>query len=33
MGVQDDAAGAWQCPAALATVVAATIHDTVPAAS
>jgi hypothetical protein len=28
MGFQDDAAGSWQCPAALATVVADTIHDT-----
>jgi len=29
MGFQDDAAGAWQCPAALATAVAENIHDTV----
>jgi hypothetical protein len=28
MGFQDDAAGTWQCPAALATVVAENIHDT-----
>jgi hypothetical protein len=28
MGFQDDAAGSWQCPAALATVVANNIHDT-----
>jgi hypothetical protein len=28
MGFQDDAAGTWQCPAALATVVADNIHDT-----
>jgi hypothetical protein len=28
MGFQDNAAGAWQCPAALATTVAAHIHDT-----
>jgi hypothetical protein len=28
MGFQDDAAGIWQCPAALATVVAENIHDT-----
>jgi hypothetical protein len=27
MGFQDDAAGTWQCPAALATTVAANIHD------
>lgn len=27
MGFQDDAAGAWQCPAALATTAAANIHD------
>ena len=29
MGFQDEAAGAWQCPAELATVVAENIHDTV----
>jgi hypothetical protein len=29
MGFEDDAAGSWQCPAALATVVAENIHDTV----
>jgi hypothetical protein len=28
MGFQDDAAGAWQCPVALATLVADNIHDT-----
>jgi hypothetical protein len=28
MGFQDYAAGAWQCPASLATLVAAHIHDT-----
>jgi len=28
MGFQDDAAGTWQCPASLATVVADNIHDT-----
>jgi len=28
MGFQDDAAGSWQCPAALAAVVADHIHDT-----
>jgi hypothetical protein len=28
MGFQDDAAGAWQCPVALATTVAEHIHDT-----
>jgi hypothetical protein len=28
MGFQDDAAGSWQCTAALATVVADNIHDT-----
>lgn len=28
MGFQDNAAGAWQCPAALATLVADNIHDT-----
>ena len=27
MGFQDDAAGSWQCPAALATTAAANIHD------
>ncbi len=27
MGIQDQSAGAWQCPAALATTVAANIHD------
>lgn len=27
MGFQDDAAGSWQCPAALAGTVAANIHD------
>ncbi|MGO9030153.1 MAG: hypothetical protein ACLQOZ_16175 [Acidimicrobiales bacterium] len=31
MGFQDDAAGSWQCPAALATLVAENIHDTVSA--
>jgi hypothetical protein len=31
MGFQDDAAGSWQCPVALAAVVAANIHDTVSA--
>jgi hypothetical protein len=31
MGFQDDAAGSWQCPVALAAVVAANIHDPVPA--
>jgi hypothetical protein len=29
MGVQDNSAGTWQCPAALATVVANNIHDTI----
>jgi hypothetical protein len=29
MGFQDEAAGTWQCPAGLATVVAEHIHDTV----
>jgi len=29
LGFQDDAAGSWQCPVALATDVAAHIHDTV----
>jgi 3D (Asp-Asp-Asp) domain-containing protein len=29
MGFQDDAAGTWQCPAALAMVVVENIHDTV----
>jgi hypothetical protein len=29
LGFQDDAAGPWQCPAALATFVAENIHDTV----
>jgi hypothetical protein len=29
MGFQDDAAGSWQCPAALAATVAAHIHDTI----
>ena len=29
MGFQDDAAGSWQCPSALATQVADHIHDTV----
>ena len=28
MGFEDDAAGTWQCPTALATVVAENIHDT-----
>ncbi len=28
MGFQDNAAGAWQCPMALATTVAEHIHDT-----
>ena len=28
MGFQDDAAGSWECPAPLATVVADNIHDT-----
>jgi hypothetical protein len=28
MGFQDNAAGSWQCPSALATVVANNIHDT-----
>jgi hypothetical protein len=28
MGFQDNSAGTWQCPAALATVVANNIHDT-----
>jgi len=27
MGFQDDVAGSWQCPAALASTVAANIHD------
>jgi len=27
MGIQDQSAGSWQCPAALATTVAANIHD------
>ena len=27
MGFQDDSAGTWQCPAGLATTVAANIHD------
>jgi hypothetical protein len=27
MGIQDSAAGSWQCPTALATTVAANIHD------
>ena len=27
MGIQDNAAGSWQCPAALATTAAANIHD------
>jgi hypothetical protein len=27
LGFQDDAAGTWQCPAALAASVAANIHD------
>jgi hypothetical protein len=27
IGIQDDAAGSWQCPAALATLVADNIHD------
>jgi hypothetical protein len=31
MGFQDDAAGTWQCPAPLAAVVAANIHDTLSA--
>jgi hypothetical protein len=31
MGFQDDAAGSWQCPLALAAVVAANIHDSVSA--
>ena len=29
MGFQDEAAGTWQCPAGLATVVAENIHDTI----
>ena len=29
MGFQDDSAGTWQCPAALATIVAANIHDSI----
>ncbi len=29
MGFQDDAAGAWQCPPALGTIVAENIHNTV----
>jgi hypothetical protein len=29
LGRQDDAAGAWQCPASMATSVAAHIHDTI----
>ena len=29
MGFQDDSAGTWQCPAALATVTAANIHDSI----
>jgi hypothetical protein len=29
LGFQDDAAGSWQCPSALAADVAAHIHDTV----
>jgi hypothetical protein len=29
MGFQDDAAGAWQCPATLATTTAANIHDSI----
>jgi hypothetical protein len=29
MGFQDGVAGAWQCPAALASTVAANIHDSV----
>jgi hypothetical protein len=32
MGFQDNAAGTWQCPTALATVVALNIHDTLSAA-
>jgi hypothetical protein len=28
MGFEDDAAGTWQCPTALAAVVAENIHDT-----
>jgi hypothetical protein len=28
MGIQDDAAGVWVCPATLATFVAGNIHDT-----
>jgi hypothetical protein len=28
VGIQDDAAGAWACPATLATFVASNIHDT-----
>jgi hypothetical protein len=32
MGFQDDAAGTWQCPPALATLVADHIHDTLSAA-
>jgi hypothetical protein len=31
MGFQDDAAGSWQCPAALSTMVAVNIHDTLSA--
>jgi hypothetical protein len=33
MGFQDNAAGSWQCPAALAAEVAANIHDTVSASA
>jgi hypothetical protein len=33
MGFEDDAAGAWQCPAGLAAMVGANIHDTVAGAS
>jgi hypothetical protein len=28
LGIQDDAAGTWQCPAAVASFVASNIHDT-----
>jgi len=28
VGIQDDAAGTWACPAALASFVASNIHDT-----
>jgi hypothetical protein len=29
MGFQDDSAGTWQCPAALGTIAAANIHDSI----